>query len=105
MDQADGVLNPQADRVSEPHACPAINASPRNNVRGLEPPAERRAREQRDNPLPNRPTAINMSPFRQNATATLFRHEQGELLIAAVAALDGGSLRDLAIVRSSVAGG
>src|ERR1700675_2563630 len=34
-----------------------------------------------------------------------FRHEQGELLIAAVAALGGDSLRDLAIVRSSVAGG
>jgi hypothetical protein len=39
-------------------------------MRGLEPPAEHRAREQRDNPLPNRPTAIKMSPFRQNTTAT-----------------------------------
>jgi hypothetical protein len=41
--------------------------------RGLERPAERRAREQRDNPLPDRPIdpqPSNMSPFRQNATAT-----------------------------------
>jgi hypothetical protein len=31
-----------------------------------------------------------VSRFRQNATATLFRHEQGELLIAAVAVAGRG---------------
>ena len=42
-------------------------------------------------------------PPKRNSHA--FGHEQGELLLAAVAALDGNSLHDLAIVRSSVAGG
>jgi len=49
--------------------------------RGLEPPAERRARQQRDNRRPAKPPShqTNVSPFRQNATATHFKPELRQL--------------------------
>jgi hypothetical protein len=64
-------------------------------MRGLEPPAERRAREQRDNPLPNRPTAIKMSPFRQITTS-------GARLLASIRSLlDCARARDASLCAAS----